>query len=610
MGDQNGKTTTTTRLTTTTTEMQKIVSESLTPKPSAAQKPKILMSESTMKTLEKNEDSDVMTDDDTDSVGSSVDSDFIHRALVENGDNENADSHGIEPVDSQFQRLSISMSAADTRPTMSKDFQNLSHQFDQMGIDEGRKPAVGNCSIVTLSSTDEVLADQDTMSALSESHINDVIILTDSDVEERSASARLLLNTGEPQVSDNQASSLKLPCSSLMEKINDFFDNVPSLEPERSLSTTISPAKISNEVSHKDSIYISETSHEEIDSDTEQTGQKRTKASNGVVDSESVIAASVDNEASVRQTASAAETNNDIKIDIPVSKSSSDQPRQLVKSQSGIKLTTTRSTPIIESTVRKPSSNVSAVVKKTGSKIKLLTDSNGQVNISAKININIHINQLNVSTSEDSSSAHSDEPPKDSPAIELNIQSAASPATPPNEPASGAGREPEQREEAGDKSPSVFKTKLRVDVEENAMRTPADKLSKFHFSAPKSMTKSSKKQLYKTPKRSKTPRKENMPDGFVVDSNIPIDAKDQILLHQVYGDAWKTPDVLKCYSAVKGKPQLREQSRLVQSANCANKVANSRISSGFICCKFSISGSRETRRIEKFYTQISYSISS
>lgn len=602
-----GKTTTTTttktRLTATLTETQKIISTASNLK-SNVQKPKILMSESTIKTLEKNEDSDVMTDDDTDSVGSSVDSDFIHRALIESNDesHQQNERHCID-IDSQFQRLSISISAADTKPTISNEFLNMSHQFDQMGIVDGRKSISENCTVLTLSSTDDEPAEQDTNSAHSSSQINDIIVITDSDADDHTTSIQPPLATDEPNVSDIYSNSLKLPSTPLMKKIDHFFDNVPSLDTDTTINTSIISEKMENDNSDQESIYISETSQEDNDHDSIELSKKCEKSliANVIMESESVIATSIDCQINNRKNVDVnAETNNEIKIDIPVSKSSSDQPRQLVKSQSGIKLTTTRSTPIIESTIRKPQvsagTNLSATVKNAGSSIKLLTDSNGQVNISAKININIQINQIDdESTSEDSNLANNEKPQNESPAIELNIENIhAKIETPHKESKTDDKQNENDAAEKNIQSESVFKTIVIRQPNENTPQTPADKLSKFQFSAPTSLTKSTtKKQLYKTPKRTpkRTPKqqntdKENSANNFIVDKNIPVDAKDQKLLHQVYGDAWKTPEVLKCYSAVKGKSQLIEETRLVQSANCANKVTNSRISRGFMCCKY------------------------
>lgn len=599
----------------------------------SGQRPKILMYEST--TTSKNDtnlnEPDILTDDDTNSVSSSIDADFIHT----DDTNDDSKSQNVEKMGNQLESLSISMSTVEQQTTQDKtcdDVLNLSHQFSgmdlvrkigtvnekvkvecQMQLDE----TVQNASALTLSSTDSN-ADESKENADDNSK-SSIIVLSDSDNE--SVDQPPLKIVPRPMEDYNVSSSLpadavaNLPSSSLMHKINKFFDNVPSLN--ASLNESCHFEKSGEH--ENESIYVSETTCNDNESENASHsihepsiggnsdkssfhGDAKVNADLAKHLSALVVRETCDN-AIDDELAGVSEMRN-----VPVTKSSSDQVRSVT---SGIKLTTTNSTPIIESTVRNAdgvkrsnSNNVSAAVKSSGSSIKFNAGSNGQLNIAAKININIQISNNDSSTSEESSPEASmkDEASLKTPAIESEPiaeyeKHAETVEKPTNESSSddstsslsatqekSVASSPEQQQQP----PATFNRGC------NTPKTPSaiSRLKSFEFVPPKSMTKESRidNSSYVTPKRKTAAQlnKENecpekLPDGFEIDKSIGIDPKDQLLLHQVYGDAWKTPEVLRCYSTVKGRPIANEPMRMVQSAQPSYK---SRFSRGFNVCKY------------------------
>lgn len=596
-GGMNFETTTTTVMTTEKVELNN--AEALPSVKASGQKPKILC-DSTLTTGDTKNDneSDILTDDDTDSVGSSVDTEFIEKAL----DNTiaPADTNEVDEVGTDFNRMSISMMT--TQPKNEKSFLEISTQFDRLTVKNEQETNTqdAHCSIVTLSSTNDD-DDQDTKSGISSSsEMNEVIVLTDSDNDEKERRVSEMLQPPTASSDDFNVSAMAddLPESSAMHKVNDFFDNVP--EPKN--RTILSDVSVIN-ATHQESIYVSQTIFDDTQDDSKLA-----------FDQQSVAKVNDNGEDEALHV-----TDNDIRIDIPVSKSSSDQPRQLTKTQSGIKLTTTNSTPIIESTVKKSqciprsSSNtprdLSALIKNNGGSIKLHTDSNGQVNISARININIHIAKIDDESSDDSRRDTKDRTtPKDTPAIDSESsenakQSEKNVQSPPQNEVQEAEiivkavfDTDDVIEASNDVIEATIDDKAAERKPPTTTKTPstANKLKQFEYATPKSMTKTSKKLIYETPKM-KAPTtvendKENLPDnlpeGFQIDKTIPVAAKDQLLLHQVYGDAWKTPEVLRSYSSIKGAPNNFQPKRLVQSAICDQKMINSRMSKGFMFCKF------------------------
>lgn len=563
--------------------------------------------------------SDVLTDDDTNSVGSSIDADFVHTIDT----NDDLRTKTVERVGTQLEILSISTSQRTSQQTTQDnnavDLLNLSHHFSGMGL--GRKAemadetvktesqeqlddTVQNNSALTLSSTD----DEDNQSKISEdSKENSIIVLSDSDDESNIQPPLKIIP--RPMEDYNVSSGLaseavaNLPSSSLMHKINKFFDFVPSLD--------VSPTSSSEHLDktqepENESLYVSETTCDDnsetasnsnnehsIDPNNKSSVPDDTEANDGSPERSS---ASVVPETCEDELAGVNEMAN-----VPVTKSRSDQSRPVAKTASGIKLKTTNSTPIIESTVhdadgvkRSNSNNVAATLKNTGSSIKFNTGSNGQLNIAAKININIQISNHDTSTSEDSSSESSarDEASLETPAIE----SEPIPETediPSNESNSGHSTNSlsatQAKSVASSPDQHLAPPKARLDLGRNTPKTPSaiDRLKPYEFVAPKSMTKlgNANTSSYLTPKRNKENElPDKLPDGFQVDKSIAVDPKDQLLLHQVYGDAWKTPEVLRSYSAVKGRPVATGPMRQVQSAQAPHI---SRVSRGFNLCKYS-----------------------
>lgn len=587
----------------------------------SGQRPKILMYESTV--TSKNDTSvnelsiEVLTDDDTNSVGSSIDAEFIHITDTNN------ESKQVERVGTELESLSISTSIDQlTTQDKSRDdsLMNLSHQFT--GLDLLRKPeavkdeehSAHNYSALTLSSGDSEGANDKSKVMTDDGRKSSIITLSDTDDE--SINQPPLKIIPRPMEDYNVSSSLpaealaNLPSSTLMHKMKKFFDNVPSLNESVSSEHLDKTNEPENE-----SIYVSETtvgdddsesaSHHEpsIDQGNKSSRPDETEANRDSAERslESVVPETeAGDEAIEDELAGVNEMRN-----VPLTKSSSDQARPVVKTLSGIKLTTTNSTPIIESTVRDAdgvkrsnSNNVSAIVKNTGSSIKFNAGSNGQLNIAAKININIQISNHDTSTSEDSSPEQSmkEEASLETPAIESeafaetdrnsqneSFSSDSENSLPPTQ-AKSVASSPEQQPPP----------QARPDRGCDTPKTPSviQKIKTFEFVAPKSMTKAGAADAsgYETPKRKmaavqqdkENELPEELPDGFQIDKSIGVDPKDQLLLHQVYGEAWKTPEVLRCYSTVKGRPIATEPKRMVQSAHLPHQ---SRVSRGFNVCK-------------------------
>lgn len=589
----------------------------------SGQKPKILMYESTMTsksdTSQNEPGNDVLTDDDTNSVGSSIDANFLH-TVDTNNDPKTKNTENIET-------LNISSSEMEQRTTQSNtvdEVLNMSHQFGGMDLTQKNGSAldetVQNCTPLTLSSTYSSEKSYKSKATSEDGKQSSVIVLSDSDDESQDQPP---LKIVPAQMEDYNVSSNiptdtdgNLPSSSLMHKINKFFDNVPSLN--ASLNETVFSSHMENSHEHgNESIYVSETT---CDDDESESGSH----SNRAPSIENVNRSSVYNDpvANVglleRSSASVVPATCNVAIEdelagvsevrnVPVTKSSSEQAQPVAHTQSGIKLTTTNSTPIIESTVRnaegvkRSNSNIPSG-KKTGGSFKFNAGSNGQLNINAKININIQISNEDTSTSEESSPEVSmkDEASLETPAIESepfeeNAEKAETEENPVNETSSDESTtslpatQAKSVAESPDQQPQA-KPDRSVDTPE----TPSviNKIKTFEFVAPKSMTKANNTSSYETPKRKMAAQnnKENalpekLPDGFEIDKSIGVDPMDQMLLHQVYGDAWKTPEVLRCYSTVKGRPVTAQPMRMVQSAQAINP---SRVSRGFNVCKYHV----------------------
>lgn len=654
------------------------------------QKPKLLLYESTIlhsTTIERDPDaSDLLTDDDTDSVRSSIDSNELEEGM-KNISKTQASVINIESIDSQMQILTVqseNQEENDETKMSEMDLVNLSHQLKYLDISqaESKRTNQPTYSIHSLSSNDtfdrertEIQNRDSTQN--SESH--DVIVLSDTESEvsnERPEKEEKRRISQEPPLkctptSDNDCAAYNISSnephkmsSFAMQKVNQFFDNVPFTEVnEHSFNSTLLSRSL------KDAVYVSESTDEESSADdlskcdesAVKESPKRQQEKPTVNDKPE----NSDNTDKAEEVNELEFSGNNIVFDIPVVKSSSDQPQQLIRSQSGIRLTAFNSSPIIKPSTAITTSASNVVLNKKGSKITV-NSNNGQVEISAKININIHI-----STNEDSSSdASSDKNiPTNRPRITQSenfdeaanqynknvnhisgkenrntpnkqlINNADSPkpnGTPKgnkmprlkdNEHFQRTIKNPNdgKEQEQGDSRPkSVKKTEQQPGIttpprpqiildasyvndaprsvkKRDLIKTPAkvlpktpsaaSKLKEFEYVTPKSLTKSSsksqrlqntiEKQVKKKHSANETLDKD---DSFEVDERIPITPKDQKLLHRVYGNAWKTPEVIRSYSAVKGYPNNINDRHVIKTPK---SLRNTRESKGFNLCKAS-----------------------
>lgn len=655
------------------------------------QKPKILLYESTIlhgSMIDKDlNESDLLTDDDTDSVGSSISSSELEEEMKYTS--PPTQTSKVELINTQMKDLSVISDGIHEAKNDRNDLMNLSHQLEYLDLslenknenekeeEKGKKieqkKNLSQYSIQSLSSTDTTEHDNIIpKNPRQNDESNEIIILTDSETDEdkdkiddkRKISSEPPFkpiaqsdNDGAAfNVSSNYSNEICKLNSAVMQKVNQFFDNIPYTEvQESSFNTTLMSKSL------KDPVYVSESSEEESIVETS------TKSSNNNQNEERTVAEiNTDEQASAHNHLEF--SGNNIVFDIPVVKSSSDQPHQLIRSQSGVRLTATNSSPIIKTSafsghpefVKRSSSNV--VLKKTGSSITV-NSNNGQVNISAKININIHI-----ASPEDSSSDASSED-KERPPSALNTVQSHKKEEPKNQNierfkqnteknhlASPQSRTPqsanafsahenkltprpiEKIDECNEgmysnlvKTPPQTKSKSITEAEENrrnntprsqkrdctsktpkrrkndasntpklllngrqesSPKTPSNKLKQFEYVPPRSLTKTATKN--QEPQTSNSVKRNedklvlpddhtNATDGFKVDVCIPVSPRDQKLLHELYGNAWKTPDVIKSYSAIKGKPNKSPKQANVNQT--PSSLKSSRFSKGFSLCK-------------------------
>lgn len=653
------------------------------------QKPKLLLYESTIlhgTTIDKDPDaSDSLTDDDTDSVRSSIDSNELEDGM-KNVSQTQPSVINIESIDSQMQILTVQSQSQhrednDETKTSKTDLVNLSHQFNFLDISQAEPKRTNQSiySIQSLSSADtfdrEGTEIQNNSIQKNESH--DVIVLSDTESEvsiERPKEEATRRISQEPPLkctatSDNDGAVYNISSnephlisSFAMQQVNQFFDNVPFTELcENSFNSTLLSRSL------KDPVYVSESTDNESSADVsskcdESVLKEIPKHPHGKPAVDDIPECS-DNTDKVEEVNKLEFSGNNIVFDIPVVKSSSDQPQQLIRSQSGIRLTAFNSSPITKPSTAFTTSASNVVLKKNGSSITV-NSNNGQVEISAKININIHI-----STQEDSSSDASSEKnvPTNRPRItqsenfdeaanqcKINvnhisgkenrntpnkqlISNAGTPkpnGTPkanktprlkenenvqrtikkPNEgkeqnPGDGRSQSVKKAEQkpgiitptrpqiivddsyVNDTRRSVKKRDLTKTPAKALPKTPstASKLKEFEYVAPKSLTKSSSKSRRlqnsvekQGKKKHATDETLHKDDSFEVDQRIPITPKDQKLLHEVYGNAWKTPEVIRSYSAVKGKSSNLNDRPVIKSPK---SLRNTRESKGFNLCK-------------------------
>lgn len=546
-----------------------------------AQKPKILQYDSSLsRNVQNDEESDVMTDDDTNSVNS-VDAAFIENELIVGPTQSQTQDQlfqaaDVENMDSRLQNLSIGSPHR-------RDVMNLSQRFHKMDLIENMTTQSNstaenssyelksfNESIVTLSSNESVRGQSTENTERSRLNVEtgEVIVLSDSDDVPPNAGDRKGHSTSSNVFSGN----VELPSSSAMQRVNQFFDNIPALESEPLDTTAVSSELVSK--SENQSIYVSETSKGEDSDDEDSSEHSEKHDAECDSDHDDQPEKNVEDKCSKEpeiddQTPEQNISDNDIVIDIPVVTSQSDQPRALVRSQSGAKLKASFSSPL---------RNVnSAIVRNTGGSIKVNAFEDGQVNISAKININIQI--VDESDSDDSESGANVTDDKGESVRKQSIESTDKPQ-----------KSPPKNDEQNESVTNPAENNKEEDQRE-VMTTPKQ-LKKYEFVPPKSMGRS-KKNGFETPKKKQETDEEKAAektltsamddDQFEVDKTLPIDPKDQALLQQLYGESWKTPEVLRCYSAIKGRPNPFG-SRLTQSAH-PRTVSYTRVSGGFNICK-------------------------
>lgn len=560
-------TTTTTTATMTTVRENAPAQDDIDDIPSAQQQQqKILLYESTRDETQ----SALLTDDDTNSVNSSLDSKDLESGLKETQPTQDTVTN-VDQIDSQMQSLSF-ISTLD-RHNNDAGMHNISRQLEQLDIlnDEeaiGNEPADDEeatqrrQSIVSLSSNDDTLDHESDQSENTQekddSDSSSVIVLSDSDTEEaegpnepsptpkRNISQEPPLKPTMPSSNDPAMYNISSIDSSSMQRVNNFFDNAPFLEPVEPVEAVVENSFNSSRVSRsqKEDIYVPETTDEESMADDsnndgsvhgENDEKEKEKAESK---QEHQIEKDMDGEAPESRQMDF--SDNNIIVDIPVKKSTSDQPRQLIRSQSGVRLTASRSSPITKTSSGKVDSDG---IKRTSSNVILKTpggftvnSSNGQLSIAAKININIQIVE---DSSEESS--EDNKPVKKSPAIQSSEDCASGRNTSTNDVNSDSQNPTQSGDIQSDsKNNRTPGKKTKLDAVNNTPKTPqtASKLKQFEFVPPKSMTKAKKANGNNQaengndgkPLNKSITSESSENDGFQIDKNIPISPRDQKLL--------------------------------------------------------------------------------
>lgn len=511
--------------TTTTTTMTRVLGEppAESDDVSCAQKPRVLLYESTR-------DDDILTDDDTDSVGTSIDSKELESGLKEISQLTTQDTvANIDRIDTQMQSLSfISPLNRSKMTSKSEDnVQNMSRQFDQLELQNENEQektqekndtpskCVLSCSVQTLSSNDTMdHAEVSAKEIQDKNESYEVIVLSDSDTDEAPADEavpRSRIVSQEPPLKPSYANSndnilynlSSLDDDTAMQRVNHFFDNAPFVEPvENSFNTS----HMSNSI--REDIFVPETTDEESIDEGENVQQKESEAKNSNEQIES-------NQPNF--------SDNNIIVDIPVIKSTSDQPRQIIRSTSGVRLTASRSSPIIKTTA--------GIIRTPGSSIRVCSN-NGQVNIAAKININIQIVE---DSSEESS--EDNKPARKSQAIQSSEECQHNHSNASSNPEVKRATTNTHSKVFEDPKPHTPAKNHKVDAIKTPTKTPstASKLKQFEFVPPRSMSKirDDNAEIKVVNKTISSETSENN-DGFQIDKSIPISPRDQKLLVRSY----------------------------------------------------------------------------
>lgn len=619
------------------------------------QKQNVLLHEvsSTMSKMEKDE-SIITDDDDTNSIGSSVDTDFINDIIsptTKVNQSNNHKSEFVEEIGTQLKNISISSPAQFFHDKFEQDAQNmsgLSQKFTEMGllrnttddfkVNERSKQDDEACqsksdavrksllemSVVTISSVSahereqQILAVHVANADTVETPI-DVIVLSDSELGSNPGSRDDINQIVFYNVStETETEKPHTVNTMIMDKVNKFFDNVPDqIEDSFTTEKPIKPA-VADE-----SIYISETCPSD-------TAQNESDAVSDNLSDANLNAAKMltDGNASIREA----------DADVFVSAHGSDlQPtngtNHFTEGQIIAMSVESHADPspqicTVASDLKEKSPEM---IKNAGSSIKItssnLASCGEKVSISAQININIQISGLDSTTSESDDSNYSNQQLENSSEQignndddesiddELQHSTRSTSVTPAKTPVKTPVKAP-INPPAETAANTLVKTPVRTPRKtpiKNTLKTPRSinkntpnsvlKLKQFEFVPPKSLTKTKKNipnekdstdsETFRTAQveeKSKTTDKKRDDDSdkeaydFVIDRNIPVAPKDQMLLHKIYGDAWKTPEVIRSYSAVKGskmRPQVEQKS---QSVITKQEIC-SRMSHGFHLCK-------------------------
>lgn len=565
----------TTTTTTTTTTMTKVMDEEpaqndLDDISCAQQQQKILLYESTKDETQ----SALLTDDDTNSVNSSIDSKDLESGLKEISQPTQDTVTNVDQIDTQMQSLSF-ISTLDRRNVseakndesvhnISRQLEQLDMLNDQYAADEGQATEKKD-SIVSLSSNDTLDRESDQLENTQEKNDSDsVIVLSDSDTEEavvtgesppkRNISQEPPLKPTMPSSNDSAMYNISSIDSSSMQKVNNFFDNAPFIEPVESVETVENSFNSSHiSKSQKEDIYVPETTDEESTADDSNIGasfhgetdqmekEKEMEKTESNQQQPQQVDADVDEAHVSRKTDF---SDNNIIVDIPVKKSTSDQPRQLIRSQSGVRLTASRSSPITKTSGKVDSDGV----KRSSSNVKLKTpgncgitvnSSNGQLNIAAKININIQIVE---DSSEESS--EDNKPVSKSPAIQSSEDCPSSRNTHANTNSNDINSDsPKPTQSDGQSDSKNNRTPVKnpkLNAVNETPKTPqtASKLKQFEFVPPKNMSKTKKmdgnnqavNENDGKPLNKSITSESSENDGFQIDKSIPISPRDQKLL--------------------------------------------------------------------------------
>lgn len=582
------------------------------------QKPNILLYESTIQNAttidDDNPASDILTDDDTDSVRSSIYSIELDGEIQSTQQSVQTNVDNINLISSQMHNLSVisipDEKVASTKDTNAPNLMNLSQRFHDLDISKANteeNEINEHDKSISISTQESTGHDNDKR----RSKTNEVIVISDTDSEEDNMR---VVNVQQQQrriseeppfkpncPSDNDGAAFNITSSGsnalnsqLMQKVNDFFNNIPYMEAcENSFNTTMLSKSVG------EAVYVSETSDDEsTDPSKHDSHQQLDESSEQQMDKQNNLEFS----------------DNNIVVDIPVVKSSSDQPKASIRSYTGVQLTASHSSPIIKTKTSNALNTNSA--KKAGNTLMVTkTGSTITVNsvISAKININIQISSGDCSSSEASSDdkeratreslaaqSHSDEngdsdvpvpsnqiDPSNNKSCDSRNHSLRCDTNNLDEVKNNTLRQSNVDTEA-----ALLNESAKHEREnKNLPKTPstASKLKQFEYVPPKSITKSVTKKSSAANNRTPIPNSqvetnETNADGFKVDESIPVSERDQKLLHRLYGEAWKTPEVIRSYSAIKGKAASSADRAAVNKSPTSLKKL-SRYSKGFNLCK-------------------------